>query len=113
MAKTFGKHADRVLWMDRGEKAKSRARPSNLLRFVLPALLLIVSALFYVWTRIQVIQLGYEISSTLKGERTLEETNKKLRVEIATLKSYARIERLATEELGMSKPRPDQVVVIR
>jgi cell division protein FtsL len=34
-------------------------------------------------------------------------------VEIATLKSYARIEKLAVEELRMAKPKPDQVIVIR
>ena len=76
-------------------------------------LLLIVSSLFFVWSRIQVIQLGYEISNALKEGRALVETNKKLRIEIATLKSYARIERIAVEELKMSKPKPDQVIVIR
>ena len=40
----------------------------------------------------------------------MAEENKRLRVEVATLKSYARIEKIATEELGMSKPRPDQVI---
>jgi cell division protein FtsL len=49
----------------------------------------------------------------LKVERTLTEENKKLRVEIATLKSYARIEKLAAEELRMAKPKPEQVIVIR
>jgi len=42
-------------------------------------------SLFYVWSRIQVIQLGYEISNALKEERALIEANKKLRLEIATL----------------------------
>jgi cell division protein FtsL len=69
--------------------------------------------LFYVWSRIQVIQLGYEISNSLKEERALTEANKKLRLEIATLKSCARIEKFALEELSMSKPKPDQVIVIR
>jgi cell division protein FtsL len=49
----------------------------------------------------------------MKEERTLIESNKKLRLEIATLKSCARIERLALEELRMAKPRPEQVIVIR
>ncbi len=81
--------------------------------FVLFLLFLIGGSLFYVWSRIQVIQLGYEISNALKVERALTEANKRLRVEIATLKSYARIEKLAVEELRMAKPRPDQVIVIR
>jgi len=60
-----------------------------------------------------VIQLGYEISNSLKEERALAEANKRLRLEIATLKSYNRIEKLAVEELRMTKPKPDQVIVIR
>ncbi len=76
-------------------------------------LLLIGGSLFYVWSRIQVFQLGYEISNALKEERTLTEAGKRLRLEIATLKSYARIERVAVEELRMAKPKPDQVIVIR
>jgi cell division protein FtsL len=49
----------------------------------------------------------------LKAERTLTEESKKLRLEIATLKSYARIEKVAVEELRMAKPKPEQVIVIR
>jgi cell division protein FtsL len=60
-----------------------------------------------------VIRVGYEISNALKEERALMEANKKLRLEIATLKSYARIEKLAREELKMTKPKPEQVIVIR
>ena len=86
----------------------------NLLLFsTLLMLLFIGGSLFYVWSRIQVIQLGYEMSDALKKERALTEANKKLRVEIATLKSYARIEKIAVEELGMTKPKPDQVIVIQ
>jgi cell division protein FtsL len=81
--------------------------------FVLFLIFLIGGSLFYVWSRIQVIQLGYEISNTLKQERAWVEANKRLRVEIATLKSYTRIEKLAVEDLRMAKPRPDQVIVIR
>ena len=88
-------------------------RVSRIFFFILFLLFLIGGSLFYVWSRIQVIQLGYEISSALKTERALVEANKRLRVEIATLKSYTRIEKLAVEELRMAEPKPDQVIVIR
>ena len=115
MAKSVSRVADRVLWMDEHPKPKGKTRPRklNLFLFAVPLLLLILSALFFVWSRIQVIQLGYEISSVLKEGRSLVEGNKQLRIEIATLKSYARIERIAVEQLNMSKPKPDQVIVIR
>ena len=87
--------------------------PNRIFFFILFLLLLIGGSLFYVWSRIQVIQLGYGISNALKQERAWVEANKRLRVEIATLKSYSRIEKLAVEELRMAKPKPDQVIVIR
>jgi cell division protein FtsL len=114
MAKSLNRSADRILWMDEGKRTKRIAIKSNLLLvFILLMLFLIGGSLFYVWSRIQVIQLGYEISNALKGERALNEESKKLRLEIATLKSYARIEKMAVEELRMAKPKPDQVIVIR
>ena len=116
MAKAMDRNGDRILWTDKGVKAKKKAigiRAHLLLLFSLLLLFLIGSSLFYVWSRIQVIQLGYEISNALKVERALTEESKKLRLEIATLKSYARIEKVAVEELRMAKPKPEQVIVIR
>jgi cell division protein FtsL len=114
MAKSLNRSADRILWMDEGKRTKRIAIKSNLLLlFLLLMLFLIGCSLFYVWSRIQVIQIGYEISNALKEERVLNEESKKLRLEIATLKSYARIEKMAVEELRMAKPKPDQVIVIR
>jgi cell division protein FtsL len=114
MVKAVNKSEDRILWT--GEDSKARPKGMKLravLIFSVLILFFIGGSLFYVWTRIQVIQLGYQISNALKEERTLTETNKKLKVEIATLKSYARIEKLAVEELRMAKPKPEQVIVIR
>ncbi len=114
VGKAVPKNEDRILWT--GENLKSRRKGiklNSLVLFTLLVLLLTGGALFYVWSRIQAIQLGYEISNVLKEEKTLTETNKKLRLEIATLKSCARVERFATEELRMAKPKPEQVIVIR
>ena len=114
MSKTLNKNGDRILWTGEDSKTRPKRTKLNLLiLFTLLMLFFIGGSLFYVWSRIQVIQLGYEISNTLKEERALIEANKKLRLEIATLKSYARIEKLAVEELRMAKPKPEQVIVIR
>jgi len=107
-------HGGRILWT--GEDSRVKAKEKKLNLFILFTLLMVFfigGSLFYVWSRIQVIQLGYEISNALKEERALIETNKKLRLEIATLKSYGRIEKFAVEELRMAKPKPEQVIVIR
>jgi cell division protein FtsL len=114
MAKNLNKNGDRILWTEEDSKVRPKGIKLNLLiLFTLLLFFFIGGSLFYVWTRIQVIQLGYEISNVLKEERALTEANKKLRVEIATLKSYTRIEKLAVEDLKMTKPKPEQVIVIR
>jgi cell division protein FtsL len=114
MPRARNNKGDRVLWT--GEDSKSRTKRvkwRHLLYFTLMMFLFVGCSLFYVWSRIQVIRFGYDISNVLKEEKRLSETNKKLRLEIATLKSYPRIERFAVEELRMAKPRPEQVIVIR
>jgi cell division protein FtsL len=116
MTKDMISGSDRILWAEKGRVPQRKpvaVKLNLLLLFTLLMVFLIGGSLFHVWSRIQVIQLGYEISNTLKAGRTLAEENKKLRLEIATLKPYGRIEKIAVEELGMTKPRPDQVIVIR
>ncbi len=114
MAQAPNKNGERILWTGEDSGVKPIGKKLNL--FILFSLLMVFfigGSLFYVWSRIQVIQLGYEISNALKEERALIEANKKLRLEIATLKSYGRIEKFAVEELRMVKPKPEQVIVIR
>jgi cell division protein FtsL len=114
MGRAVPKNGDRILWTGEDSRSGRKGIKLNLLLlFTLLVLFFTGGALFYVWSRIQVIQSGYEISNALKEERRLTEVNKKLRLEIATLKSCARIEKFATEELRMAKPRPEQVIVIR
>ncbi len=108
------KGEDRILWTDKGPEKKKRGSHLRILFvFGLILLLSVGGSLFYVWTRIQVIQIGYEISTALKENKALTEANKRMRLEVGSLKSFARIERIAVEELKMVKPRPDQVIVIR
>jgi cell division protein FtsL len=82
---------------------------------LLPGLfiLIIVSILCYVWTRIQAVQYGYEISSALRAKEAAVIAHNERTIEIATLRSAQQLEKRAREELGMSPPRKDQLVIIR
>jgi len=82
---------------------------------LLPGLLflLIVSILCYVWTRIKVVQYGYEISSALRAKEAAVIAHNERTIEIGTLRSSQQVEKRAREELRMSPPRKDQLVIIR
>lgn len=114
MSKILNKGEDRILWTEKVPGKKAIGMKPHLLLFGgLLLLFLIGGSLFYVWSRIQVIHMGYKISNALKEGKALTEANKRLRLEATTLKSYARVEKIAVEELKMVKPRPGQVIVIR
>ena len=94
------------------EKTKTADTRNSLL---VPGLLflLVVSILFYVWTRVKVVQYGYEISAALKAKEAAVGAHNERTIEIATLRSAQRVEKRAREELRMSAPRKDQLVIIR
>jgi cell division protein FtsL len=81
---------------------------------LLPSLLgvaLVGVALLLVWQRLRVVQLGYVLSTTTKLERRLEQENRELRLELATLTSPKRLEAMA-QRLGLREPSKGQVVVL-
>ena len=70
-------------------------------------------ALFLVWARIQVIQLGYEVSRLRKDVRELAQQRDLLEADVASLKSPKRLEGIATERFGMRLPMGDEVIILR
>ena len=74
--------------------------------------LLVGVVLFSAWQHFELLQHGYRIQD-MDQERARElEINRHLRLEIETLRSPARIERIATEELDLVAPTEEQAVVI-
>lgn len=70
----------------------------------------VAAALFYVWTHITTVRLGYALSEAGETHRRLNERNRSLRIEAATLRSLDRLEKLAKERFELAPPRTEQVV---
>ncbi|MDD5723097.1 MAG: cell division protein FtsL [Syntrophales bacterium] len=85
----------------------------RLLRLMLVALLFMATALVYVWFRIGITNIDYRIAGEMHRRDILLEENRKLKVEIETLKSPSRIEAIARAKLGMRYPERDQVIFLR
>jgi len=69
-------------------------------------------ALLFVWTRIQVIQLGYEVSRVRKEVTDLMRQRDMLQSEIGQLKTPDRLSKVAAERFGMRLPMGDEVVLL-
>jgi cell division protein FtsL len=104
-----------TLFLQRQRVARRMKEKTQHPSLLLPALLflLIVSILGYVWTRVKVVQYGYEISSAMRAKEAAVTAYNERTIEIATLRSAQQVEKRAREELQMSPPRKDQLVIIR
>ncbi len=93
-----------------GEKSSARIGYST---WVFIASVFMVFALFYVGSHIHMTDLEYRIASELTSRDQLLEEQKRLRVELATLKSPQRIEAIAREKLQMTYPERKQVILLK
>ncbi|MDH4100117.1 MAG: cell division protein FtsL [Nitrospirota bacterium] len=80
---------------------------------VLIGLLVLAVVLFYIWQRVQVVKLGYQIEKYKIEKVELVRKNKELLIEVSSLTSPDRIERLASHRVGLSAPDREQIVIVK
>ncbi len=90
----------------------AQGRPSFFFSSLVLGFLLVGLALLDVWLRLQVIHLGYVLSTTAKLQSQLEQENRELKVELASLTAPERLEEMARLRLGLIEPQKNQVVVL-
>jgi cell division protein FtsL len=96
----------------RTSRADRRRRYRDLIIFGLSALGLIGVVLLHVWLRLQVVHMGYVLATTSKLQNQLEQENRELKVEVATLMSPERLEAMSRKRLGLRPPEKGQVIVL-
>lgn len=64
----------------------------------------------HVTSRVMVVDAGYRLSRLQQQGHELMQANDKLKLELATLKSPQKLERLAREQLGMATPSAASVI---
>jgi cell division protein FtsL len=69
-------------------------------------------SLFFVWSRLQVVNLEYDISSLEGRLRSMQQESRRLTLEAASLRHPGRIEQVALTELGLRLPTLAQVVTV-
>ncbi len=93
-------------------KVGERVLTGNLMAAIFLVACLVSLALAHVWSRLQVVHLGYVLATTSKLHGQLEQENRELKLELATLTSPDRLQALARSRLGLREPEQGQVVVL-
>jgi cell division protein FtsL len=89
-----------------------RERQREMFRSVAIGVFLVCVLLFSAWQHFELLRHGYRLEQMQKERASEEEVNRHLRLEIETLRSPARVERLATDRLHMVAPGPNEASVI-
>ena len=88
------------------------ARQRDLWKSVGIGVFLVLAFLFSAWQHFELLRHGYQIEAMQRDRAAEDETGRRLRLEIETLKSPKRIEALATEQLHLVTPSHDEAIII-
>ncbi|MFW6114748.1 MAG: cell division protein FtsL [Thermodesulfobacteriota bacterium] len=92
-------------------KRKKKREPIRFLHFLAALFVVILLAgIFHVWVNFKRTQTGYELSQLKSKIAEEKEYNRRLKLELAYLKSPQYVERKAVKEFGLQHPSPKQVV---
>ncbi|MBI3755802.1 MAG: cell division protein FtsL, partial [Deltaproteobacteria bacterium] len=87
-----------------GVTTRQRVKQKNAVPLFAAIKIIIVVLLFtvfYLWSRLEVVSLGYEIAKANKERGGLMDDNRRLKLETLSLKSPQRIEAIAIDRLGL------------
>ena len=68
--------------------------------------------LFYVWGKVDVVRLGYELDALLKKKAALTQEHERLQARLSQLTAPERLASEAGDKLGMRPPGERQVVLV-
>lgn len=66
----------------------------------------------FVWERVDVVRVGYQIERLKVQKVLLERERDQLQVKVSSLTAPERIARVATEKLGLAPPQQGQVLMV-
>ncbi len=75
-------------------------------------MLLVLVLLFSAWQQFELLRHGYRLEQMQRDRASENDINRHLRLEMETLRAPQRIEKLATQRLGMVAPGPAEAVVL-
>ena len=104
--------SSRVTSSSKRERVDRTRGRQGIIVSTLLALGLIGVLLVHVWLRLQVVHMGYVLSTATKLQSRLEQENRELKIDLATMTSPDRLEALARRRLGLVPPEKGQIIVL-
>jgi cell division protein FtsL len=89
-----------------------RERHREMWRSVAVGMFLVAVLLFSAWQHFELLRHGYRLEQMQRDRAAENDINRHLRLEMETLRAPQRIEKLATERLGMVAPADGEAVVL-
>lgn len=97
-------------------KERVRERQRRFILLIVPPLVSILmvaaSLAFYLWTRVSVVTVGYDLSALKIRRVALVQRNRELRIQLDTVITPGHLERIG-KEMGLIYPEQDQIVPLR
>ena len=74
--------------------------------------LIVLGIISYIWRGVEIMSMSYRMKDIYTQQRMLKEQQQKLILEREALRSLNRVEDIATSQLNLVKPNPDQIVIL-
>lgn len=84
-----------------------------LMKLLFLGFFVVILSLFYIWSRVQILQISYDINAANQTQRELIDNNKKLKTELMLIKSPNRLTKIAAGTLNMSTPQQHQLLKLQ
>jgi len=96
----------------RRKDRRLRLNPKQVLLISIMLLVFMGGSMGYVWSNFEGTQIGYDLSRLKERERELQEFQRKLKLELAYLKSPQYLED-ASRRAGLRPADPEQVILVQ
>lgn len=84
----------------------------SLILIIFTSGLIVLGILSYIWRGVEIMSMGYKMRAVYQQRELLQDQRQKLILEKASLRSMKRIEDLASSDLNLVRPDPDQMIIM-
>ncbi len=90
---------------------RKRNKQSETFKIFIIGIIIVILFIFYLWHHMEGIKLGYKIEKLKREKEVLNEEIKKLKLKKMNYLNLERVEKIAVEELGLTYPKSEQIII--